>query len=185
MSSGHVLYNDCHILFGPRNSRFLDKLGLSARLGIDLVVNQGLIGRTGGLFDESFNPHLVRPKHLFVCHSVHLFFCLPFRVFCIFVCLHCLFCLSACVSYVARFILLGISVHFTVCMCNCRCSSFRLSHIFVLFTFLYVCMCPSPVSSFQHKHVMNTHVFRIIIKHILANILLAKLLFHLKAYLIM
>ncbi|XP_003726978.2 heparanase isoform X1 [Strongylocentrotus purpuratus] len=37
---------------------FLDKLGLSARLGVDLVVNQGLIGRTGGLFDESLNPHL-------------------------------------------------------------------------------------------------------------------------------
>lgn len=95
---GHVLYNDCRILFGQRNYRFLDKLGLSARLGIDLVVNQGLIGRTGGLFDESYHPHLVRPKHLFVCHSVRLFFCLLFRIFCTFVCLHCLFCLSACTS---------------------------------------------------------------------------------------
>ncbi|XP_054749011.2 heparanase-like [Lytechinus pictus] len=45
----------------------LDKLGVSARYGIELIVQQGLIGKTGGLFDAAYKPRL--PYWWFLYHK--------------------------------------------------------------------------------------------------------------------
>eukprot|EP00057_Strongylocentrotus_purpuratus_P007092 XP_011661566.1 PREDICTED: heparanase [Strongylocentrotus purpuratus] len=45
----------------------LDKLGISARLGVDLIVQQGLLGRTGGLIDGTYTPRL--PYWLLLYHK--------------------------------------------------------------------------------------------------------------------
>ncbi|XP_041477254.1 heparanase-like [Lytechinus variegatus] len=46
---------------------YLDRLGMAARLGIDLIVSQGLMGKYGGIFGENIYPHLF--YWLLLCHK--------------------------------------------------------------------------------------------------------------------
>ena len=47
-------------------ARWLEKLGLSAREGVSVVIRQVLYGHNYGLLDPDLNPNPVKYLHLFV-----------------------------------------------------------------------------------------------------------------------